>query len=150
MNADLRGQLAPTVARARMLAGNATVTVVGASTRFTFKVQASDPEPGRAPMHFVKVLTGSDNESDFQYLGTIDARGEYRHGRKSKIAPSAPSALAFAWLWRNLPRAESEGAFPHGAQLWHEGRCCRCGRKLSVPESVAEGLGPDCAERAAA
>jgi hypothetical protein len=29
--------------------------------------------------------------------------------------------------------------------VWHEGRCGRCGRKLTVPESIESGFGPECA-----
>src|SRR5271157_2617898 len=29
----------------------------------------------------------------------------------------------------------------------HEGRCCRCGRELTVPASIHAGMGPDCAEK---
>lgn len=28
-----------------------------------------------------------------------------------------------------------------------EGRCCRCGRELTVPASIHAGMGPDCAEK---
>jgi hypothetical protein len=29
-------------------------------------------------------------------------------------------------------------------EIWHEGRCGRCGRKLTVPESIHNGYGPEC------
>lgn len=62
------------------LAGNATLTVVSrkTGTRFTYKIQApKDSDPGNNPIWFVKGLTGSDNESDFTYLGQI--RNGYRY-----------------------------------------------------------------------
>ena len=31
-----------------------------------------------------------------------------------------------------------------GFNLHHEGRCCRCGRVLSTPESCDRGIGPEC------
>jgi hypothetical protein len=30
-------------------------------------------------------------------------------------------------------------------EIWHSGRCGRCSRRLTVPESIAAGIGPDCA-----
>ena len=30
-----------------------------------------------------------------------------------------------------------------GLEVWHEGRCGKCGRKLIVPESIARGIGPE-------
>lgn len=34
------------------------------------------------------------------------------------------------------------------AQLRALGRCVRCGRELSDPESIARGIGPDCLVKA--
>ena len=31
-------------------------------------------------------------------------------------------------------------------EVWHEGRCGRCNRALTVPESIASGIGPECAK----
>jgi len=32
-------------------------------------------------------------------------------------------------------------------EIWHEGRCGRCNRKLTVPASIALGIGPECGQR---
>lgn len=29
-------------------------------------------------------------------------------------------------------------------EIWHEGKCGRCGRQLTVPESIESGFGPEC------
>ena len=50
-------------------------------------------------------------------------------------------AKAFAWFWRVL---NGSGNFPAGFEFWHEGRCCRCGKRLTVPESIQGGIGPEC------
>ena len=34
----------------------------------------------------------------------------------------------------------------HGFEMLHEGRCGRCARRLTVPASVASGIGPECAK----
>ena len=39
----------------------------------------------------------------------------------------------------------TKAALPKTVEVWHEGICGRCGRKLTVPESVERGLGPECA-----
>jgi hypothetical protein len=125
-----------------LTAGNATVTLVSKVTeaRFTYRVRTS--EDGR--MRFVQLLTGNNNEGDFKYLGHIKIGQEiYYHGRKSKIAFTAPSAKAFDWAWRAL----AQNKIPAQLEIWHEGRCGRCGRKLTVPESIATGFGPECAGR---
>ena len=121
------------------LAGNATFTVtsVKTGTRFTYKVRQPNPE---AP-HFVKVLTGSDNENSYTFLGTIFSDGTFRHGKKSPIGPDAPSSKAFSYVWTHLDELTGK------VEIHHEGKCCRCGRKLTVPESIESGIGPECREK---
>lgn len=128
-----------------MLAGNATFTIVSGKTgaRFTYKVRAKEVDGGRT-LHFVSVLTGADNENDFTFLGTIFDGREFRHGHKSHIGPDAPSAKAFAWAFSRI----LGGTLGTDASIHHEGKCGRCGRKLTVPSSIETGLGPECAERA--
>ncbi len=129
------------------LAGNARLTLVSerTGTRFTFRIKAKTVKGGEAPMApwFVSLLNGRENETDYTFLGTIfDDKVTYRHGRKSTVTPDAPSAKGFAWAWSFIAKAE----LPPGCEVWHEGRCGRCGRALTVPESIAMGIGPECAE----
>jgi hypothetical protein len=134
------GQLDAAEAFRFILGGNATVTFESKSTgaRFTYRVRVSED----GSIHFVSVLTGENNETDYAYLGTI--RGAvFNHGKKSKIGADAPSAKAFAWAFPAL----AGGKMPTGLNVWHEGRCGRCNRKLTVPESIASGFGPECAGR---
>ena len=126
------------------LAGNAVFTIVSKRTgaRFTFKVQAAET----GVMHFVKVLTGPDNATDYKYLGFI-RRGVYFHGgEKAKISKDAPSAIAFDWFWRALAR----NANLDQVEVHHEGKCGRCGRALTVPESIQSGYGPECVTKVSA
>lgn len=126
-----------------MLAGKATFTVTSPRTgkRFTFKVTAKSVDDGAKVLHFVKVLTGPDNTSDYTFLGTIFGGREYRRSYKSAIGAEAPSAVAFAWLVGRLVA----GKDLLGAEVHHEGRCGRCGRALTVPSSIESGFGPECA-----
>lgn len=125
------------------LAGNAVFTLqsVTTKTRFTYRVRKA-PE---GPMHFVQVLTGPNNAEDWKYLGYI-RRGVFFHGgAKAKIGREAPSAKAFDWFWRNLAR----GGVSTTVEVFHEGRCGRCARPLTVPESIQSGFGPECAGKLA-
>lgn len=142
-------------ARKFLLAGDARVTLVSqkTGTRFTFRVRAKGVLKGEAPEApwFVSLLTGRENNSDYTYLGTIfedllthdpKGYGGYRHSDKSRVSPEASSIKGFVWAWRYIVRGE----LPPGCEVWHEGRCGRCGRALTVPSSIAMGLGPECAE----
>lgn len=137
-----------------MNAGNATVTLRSKTTdtRFTYRIQAPH-FPGNEgtnsardvnnDMRFVKVLTGADNENSYSYLGFI-RRGVFFHGgTKSRVGRDAPSAKAFAWAWKML----AQDVLPDTLEIWHEGRCGRCQRKLTVPSSIASGFGPECSGR---
>jgi hypothetical protein len=55
---------------------------------------------------------------------------------------TCPTVRALRYTFRHLPRA-----LPAGVEVWHEGHCMRCGRALTVPESISTGLGPVCAGR---
>ena len=122
-------------------AGNAMFTLENTATgnRFTFRVR----QPGDDKPHFVSVLMGADNESDYTFLGTIFEGMRYRHGRRTPIAATAPSAQAIDWLLRRLSQKVE---LPEAVRVCHCGKCGRCGRTLTVPESVDTGFGPECAK----
>jgi hypothetical protein len=132
-----------------ILAGNATLTLRGvqSGTRFTYKIS---PKKGTENPHFVKVLTGPDNESAYTFLGTIFADGNYRRGFRSTIGEQAPSNVMFRQVWARVQKMVQAGreseAIPE-IEVFHMGACLRCGRALTTPESITRGLGPDCAER---
>jgi hypothetical protein len=121
----------------------------GCELHYTFKVSQSEPtERWPNPAHFVNLLTGPDNTSDYSYLGMLNPNtGEIRLTAKS-------CAGATAWSVRIVRRVmgavfEGDGVESirrNGWDIDHEGRCGRCGRALTVPESIEVGIGPDCAE----
>jgi hypothetical protein len=130
-----------------MLAGCATLTLRSqrTSTRYTYKVSRAKDDygtRGTAPTWFVSLLSGPDNEGDYTYLGII-RDNVFRLTAKSRLSADTPSVKAFAWTFAKLMTRQ----FPAELEMWHEGRCGRCGRKLTVPESIAAGIGPECAGR---
>lgn len=130
------------------LAGRAVLTLESARTgaRYTYRV-ARPAEPGRGGVtHFVGVLTGPENSTDYAYLGLVrsgPAGARYERGAKSRVGADAPLARAFEWAFR----AASRGVMPRELRAWHSGRCGRCARLLTVPESVARGIGSECAAK---
>lgn len=139
------------IMRSVVMGGKSTFTLVSTSsgTRFTYKFstpkeQLSDGNTD-FDVIFIKVLSGSDNETGYQYLGQVFPKRsglQYNHGRKSRVGDTAPSVKAIRWFLHQL---QGEGSNLNKVEFWHEGRCARCGRKLTVPESVETGFGPDCA-----
>jgi len=137
-------------ARQFINAGNATVTLVSKATgnRFTYRIRApQNPVCGgldtNSPMRFVSLLNGSDNENNYAYFGYIRWGIFFHGGAKAKVRAGTPSAKGFALVWQSL----QQDAIPAWVEIWHEGRCGRCARKLTVPASIASGFGPECAGR---
>jgi hypothetical protein len=129
-----------------VLGGNARFTLVSKATgvRFTFKVRGKEDDDGATSIYFVSLLSGPDNESDYQYLGHIWASSRrYQHGKKSRIGADAASAKAFDFFWRHLAFFATAVLHPQ-IEFWHQGECARCGRVLTVPASIASGFGPEC------
>lgn len=133
-----------------MFAGNATLTIRSLKTneRYTYRIKSPPTEEGKAPGSvgwFVAVLTGPDNTHDFQYLGHIYRESrDFQLGRKSRIGPDAPSAIAWQWFYGAIVLGTR--LLPDKCEVWHEGRCGACNRKLTVPESIELGIGPECAK----
>jgi len=131
-----------------IMAGNAYFTVrsIKTGTRYTYRVsRAKNDNPRYAnsgETFFVALLTGPQNETDYSYMGIIRNR-EFRTTGKSRYNERTLPVQAFRWVLGWLQR----DAFPPQTELWHEGRCGRCGRKLTVPESIEAGIGPECAGR---
>jgi uncharacterized protein DUF6011 len=128
-------------ARQFIMAGNARFTLRSerSGTRYSFRVAKSDD----GKLHFVSMLSGPDNESDYVYVGII-RDGRFTTTRKSKLTMDSEPIRAFVWTFRHLIE---KNAVPEHLELWHEGRCGRCGRTLTVPESIASGFGPECVTR---
>ena len=126
-----------------LLAGKAIFTIKSKESGKHFTYRIRKPKDADREIHFVSLLTGSDNESSYSFFATIFDKKEYRHGKKAKISDTAEGVIAFRWFLRNL----LAGTVNDRVELFHEGKCCACGRKLTHPESVKTGIGPECSGR---
>jgi len=120
-----------------ILGGNSTFTVLNTKTknRFTFKVKKHN----KGNIFFVKILT---NPEIYTFIGSI-IENKYKHSGKSTINQDAQSVKVFSYILRKL----SESSLEDFIEIWHEGRCGRCGRELTVPSSIESGFGPECIKR---
>lgn len=108
---------------------------------YTFKVSSFETTDGKT-LYSVSLLSGPDNEADYQYLGMLDtATGNVRLTAKSHFADDTAPVKLIKWALRHLWEAAD---LPNGFKIHHEGRCARCGRTLTTPESVERGFGPEC------
>lgn len=139
-----------TISKQFVTAGDATFTIevppsAGQKDHYTYKVEYVPANERWAESYFVKLLTGPDNTKDFAYLGKLDLfTGQVRTTAKSqRFEGSFPLRLVnriLARVWTSDHNAYEQ----HGYQTHHEGKCGRCGRKLTVPQSILTGIGPEC------
>jgi hypothetical protein len=140
-------------------AGNCTFTVKvpacfcekhGCNLHYTYKIEQSEPsDKYPKPAHFVKLLSGPDNTADYKYLGILNPEtGEVRLTAKSCAHDTAWSVRIVRRVLAQIFEGEGmAGILKHGWDVHHEGKCGRCGRPLTVPESLELGIGPDCANQ---
>ena len=131
----------PIAALKFLLGGKSFTTLVSGASgqRFTYRVELADKKnPTDVDCFFVSVLNGPDNWINYKYIGIIK-NNEFRWTSKSTIQEDAPSVKAFKFCFGHLSKNTIVGF-----EVWHEGKCGRCGRKLTVPQSIADGFGPEC------
>lgn len=137
-----------------LFAGNALFTLrsLKSGLRYTYRVRGKREDAHTVdPTFFVSLLRGPNNEEDYAYVGVLRRDLGLRFTQASRMGPEAPSALILLWFLDKAKRQRAVlGRAKDGVEVWHEGRCGRCGRVLTVPESIARGIGPECAMRKAA
>ena len=128
-----------------MLGGNATFTLKSKASgeRYTFKVQQAKFNPTQ---FFVSYLVGSDNENDYAYIGMVvpweQGNVQFKLTKKSKLLLDSKPIQAIKWTVHLLQNPKGE--MPAQLEFWHSGKCGKCGRTLTVPESLQTGFGPEC------
>lgn len=141
----------PKKALAYMLQANTNIiTFQSAKTgeRRTFRVKPMDKaavaEKGiQDQRFFVSFLSGPENTRDYTYLGQI-LNGKFTLTQKSRatgINDQTPSFIIFKAAFETLMTAT---VMPKMLQVTHSGRCGKCHKALTVPQSVNDGFGPEC------
>lgn len=120
-----------------------TTTVKGASFTvksletgkdFTFKIERN--EFLKNMYTHVKV---EKNYLDFYRLGTY-SKGVLKHKQEEVHTPAADAA---AWILRQIEKNNME-TLREKVEVYHLGKCLRCGRSLTDAHSIETGFGPYC------
>lgn len=101
-----------------------------------------DREPFAPGKRIISLLTGPNNEADYEGFGFVDDNG-IRLWRR--FADKDTFQKYAALVWSMGTRGEESKFHKAGARLLFEGRCLKCNRKLTTPESIRSGIGPICA-----
>lgn len=136
----------PRAVLAFMTAGKATLTLQNAETgnRFTYRVKFAPKRTESDPdTWFVQLLNGPDNTKNFIYIGILRKEKnvlQYIWTSRARVGRETPSVKAFQWALGCFVK----DSIPASLEVYHAGKCGRCGRKLTVPESITSGFGPEC------
>lgn len=119
-----------------------TFTIANPDGRhYTVRVRTQKADAAfAAGQKVVGVLTGPDNVHAYTGQGFLTPEGL----RPWRRAEGTTLARVAAFVCRVLLGKQ---ALPAGYSLQESRVCVRCGRKLTTPESLALGLGPECARR---
>lgn len=74
------------------------------------------------------------------FLGTIFDKNKFVLGKNNQSLMDSPEVKAFTFVFYNLLKK----TLPSKVEIWHSGKCCRCGRTLVDPLSCELGIGPEC------
>lgn len=123
--------------------GRAKFTASGNGRHYTFQVK----KPKNKDVYFVSLLSGPDNQNSYTYMGVYNPQRQALYlTAKSAYAKDSIPVRTFRWVLKVL---DGTGQIPDGYNIEHSGRCGRCNRELTEPESLATGLGPVCRQKAA-
>lgn len=145
---DFKGRLTTwSAVRTFLWGGNAVFTLRSGKTgmRYTYQVKAKKADVvAKLPdvTYFVALLRGPDNASDWRYVGVLRKPAQFNLTSNSKVARNAESVKALLWFLDKMARERD--VLTGDLEFWHSGRCAVCGRALTVPESIATGIGPVC------
>lgn len=119
-----------------------TATNTKRNTRLTFKIEK--PETFRGEF-FAQVMKGRDNETDYSYVGMVK-EGTFTL-RETKGSKYRKGSAEFDGLKLVLDIVAGRRPATPLLDIQHAGKCGRCMRTLTVPESIESGIGPECAEK---
>ena len=130
-----------------LVGGNAIFTIGNKEKRYTYKITKREDQP-----FFVYVLTGPNNKTDYTYIGCFipNSKNEFlKLTDKSRLPKDNVIIKTFEWTANVLSGRSKQWAInnlPDDYFIIHAGKCCACGRQLTTPKSIENGIGPKCAE----
>lgn len=125
-------------AKAFVLAGRAEFSLRSKKTNkhYTFSVRKD-----KRPESVYKYVHVERHEQSPLYLGVIINN---THFYRDKKRPDTPAHKAFNWFWYHALLHDEQWS---KCEMYHLGRCAKCHRRLTDPDSIRTGLGPICAGR---
>jgi hypothetical protein len=119
--------------------GIITVENPARGTHRTFRIETQPADAKFAPgERILSLLIGADNEADYLGIGFVKDDGRVFLWKRYQTEQH----FALARVLQKVEHFKSIGLVYH-----FEGRCRKCNRVLTTPESIKSGIGPTCAKR---
>lgn len=114
---------------------------------YTYKITRKEGAEPSCPVYFISLLTGPDNTANYTYLGMLRAfTGEVVLTKASRYNDDSWPVRIIRRVIGRAFADDLQAIEATGWSVYHEGRCGRCGRALTVPQSIESGIGPECAK----
>lgn len=124
-----------------LCAGNATFTFKSLKNNQRYTYQCLFQEKFDKEYIKVSYLYGPDNCSNYGYLCSIETKDGLP--KITFVKSILKDSVVFRYFAHVFTCLLTDMELPL-LEIWHEGKCARCGRKLTVPESIERGIGPEC------
>ena len=123
-----------------------TLTNKDKGTHLTFRSRRPRGWTINSPV-LVDLMVGSDNEESFGFIGSVNSRGFFKVSPKSKVSDPRLKVASRTMVWL-LTKLNNGVELPEALEIKGSTGCARCGRKLTNPDSIEDGLGPICRAKA--
>ncbi len=119
----------------------------GCRPHYTYRIyKKKDKKDENKEVFFVSLKTGPEDRN-YAYLGIFNTEtGQIALTKKSIGSDDCWSVRFFRRIMANIFCEEPDNITEAGFDVHHEGKCGKCGRKLTVPVSIKTGLGPICSK----
>jgi len=146
-----------------LLGGRAKFTLKNTESKNRFLFGVLRPsyyvmdEAGKRTRKFYKymvvaLMTHQGGRMKYRQIGRLMASEEvsgytfFHEGRHLANRKEETGIQAFEWMMTHL-NEKAKGSWPSKIELWHTGHCGCCGRLLTDPESLQNGIGPICIKK---
>lgn len=130
-----------------ILAGRSEFTLLSDKTRVKFAYRLKkrkvnkEKEKENKYLYYVTVLKGGERiYAGVLYYSDLKKMYMFSTGKKGKMTGDNIEIKSLMYVINKL----NERNYGMRLTIYHVGRCGRCGRVLTVPESIMSGLGPEC------
>lgn len=130
-----------------VLAGKCEFTMVSGKTGAKIEYKLQKKASTKAGLEFIYFLNTKIG-SDYVYCGILsydESVGEFKFfkGQKGRLDNEHINVKSLLFVLNNL----NKGITNLNIRIYHVGKCGRCSKKLTTPESIMTGLGPECSKK---